>query len=128
MRYEYYRPRRRARGPGWRPAHTQRVDRQGQKRFCVNHQSSTVLPTRFSFNRVRRRRMRRSSEIFLAIMTVLGSATVVMTGPASAGPTVDEIAPPLPVIAPAPTDWVPKFPFPYDQTRGSVTDAEITAH
>jgi len=55
------------------------------------------------------------------------SAMVVMTGPASAGPTVDEIAPPLPVIAPTPTDWVPKFPFPYDQTRGSVTDAEITA-
>jgi hypothetical protein len=31
------------------------------------------------------------------------------------------------VITPTPTNWVPKFPFPYDQTRNQVTDADITA-
>lgn len=34
---------------------------------------------------------------------------------------------PLPVVIPTPSSWVPKFPFPYDETRGSVTDADITA-
>jgi len=48
-------------------------------------------------------------------------------GPAIAGPTVDEIAPPLPVFYSDSTNWVPKYPYPYDQTRGSVTDAEIAA-
>ena len=71
--------------------------------------------------------MRRRSGKFLVIVAALGSAMFVLIGPASAGPTIDEIAPPLPLITPTPTDWVPKFPFPYDQTRGSVTDAEITA-
>jgi hypothetical protein len=33
----------------------------------------------------------------------------------------------LPLIAPTPSHWVPKFPFPYDQTRNRVTDADITA-
>ncbi|MCV7353624.1 hypothetical protein H7K15_26330 [Mycobacterium parmense] len=38
-----------------------------------------------------------------------------------------DIIRPLPPIAPGPSNWVPKFPFPYDQTRGSVTAADITA-
>ncbi|WP_424081488.1 hypothetical protein [Mycobacterium sp.] len=33
----------------------------------------------------------------------------------------------LPMIVPTPSNWQPKFPFPYDQTRGSVTNADITA-
>lgn len=33
----------------------------------------------------------------------------------------------LPVFVPTPSDWQPKFPFPYDQTRGSITDADITS-
>jgi hypothetical protein len=41
-------------------------------------------------------------------------------------PDVDLIKP-LPVITPTPSNWSPKFPFPYDQTKGSVTDADITA-
>jgi hypothetical protein len=40
---------------------------------------------------------------------------------------VDEVAPPLPVIVPATTGWQPKFPYPYDASRGQVTDAEINA-
>lgn len=71
--------------------------------------------------------MRRHRAILLAIIAMVSSATVVVIGPASAGPTVDEIAPPLPVIVPRPTVWAPKFPFPFDQTRGSVTGADINA-
>lgn len=34
---------------------------------------------------------------------------------------------PLPVITPTASDWTPKYPFPYDQTRNAVTPADITA-
>nr|WP_234815456.1 hypothetical protein [Mycolicibacterium duvalii] len=34
---------------------------------------------------------------------------------------------PLPVINPTPSGWVPKFPFPFDQTKNRVTDADINA-
>jgi hypothetical protein len=52
---------------------------------------------------------------------------LVLIGPASAGPTVDELAPSLPVIVPTPSDFAPQFPFPFDQTRRSVTGADINA-
>jgi hypothetical protein len=65
--------------------------------------------------------------VFVATIAMMSSAMVVLIGPASADPTVDELAPPLPVIVPTPTEWAPKFPFPFDQSRGSVTDADINA-
>jgi hypothetical protein len=57
------------------------------------------------------------------------SAVAVVIGPSSrAEPSSDtELIQPLPVITPTPTNWVPKFPFPYDQTRNRVTDADINA-
>ncbi len=56
-------------------------------------------------------------------------AAAIATGPtAIADPPPDtELIQPLPVIVPTASDWQPKFPFPYDQTRGSVTDVDITA-
>ncbi len=33
----------------------------------------------------------------------------------------------LPDITPTPSNWAPQYPFPYDQTRASVTDADIHA-
>lgn len=33
----------------------------------------------------------------------------------------------LPVVAPSPSNWQPIFPFPYDQLRREVTDADINA-
>ncbi|MEZ0365013.1 hypothetical protein ACAG26_15125 [Mycobacterium sp. pUA109] len=71
--------------------------------------------------------MRRYARPFLAVLAVVAAALFACVGPAGARPTADEIAPPLPVIAPTQTNWQPKFPSPYDQTRNSVTDAEITA-
>jgi hypothetical protein len=70
--------------------------------------------------------------------TVVLSATGVLTGsPASADP--NDVVPipeppsdsllirPMPAITPTGSAWAPKFPFPYDQTRNQVTDADITA-
>jgi len=68
---------------------------------------------------------------------VLLSATAVLAGaPSGAGPGDSPLPDPpsdsdliraFPVITPTPSAWVPKFPFPYDQTRNRVTDADITA-
>lgn len=49
------------------------------------------------------------------------------TATARAEPIVDEIAPPLPVITPTQSAWQPKFPYPYDRSRGDVTPADIDA-
>ncbi|MFV8229995.1 hypothetical protein [Mycolicibacterium peregrinum] len=63
----------------------------------------------------------------MAVLLTISPALFHAVAPAHAEPTVDEIAPPLPGIVPTPNDWQPKFPTPYDQTRGSVTPAEIDA-
>lgn len=60
-------------------------------------------------------------------IALLAGAAVVPAGAACAAPTVDEIAPPLPVVVPTSNSWQPKYPFPFDQLRGNVTDADITA-
>jgi hypothetical protein len=67
--------------------------------------------------------------VALACMTIVLSAVAVLIGPASIAdpPSDNDLIKPLPVITPTPTNWVPKFPFPYDQTRSRVTDADITA-
>jgi hypothetical protein len=68
---------------------------------------------------------RRASTCLLIALSVL----TVMTGPAShADPASDgDLIVPLPVVTPTASNWTPKFPFPYNQTRGSVTEADITA-
>ncbi|WP_235659241.1 hypothetical protein [Mycobacteroides abscessus] len=40
---------------------------------------------------------------------------------------MSEVAPPLPVFVPKPSSWQPKFPYPYDASRGEVTGADINA-
>jgi hypothetical protein len=42
-------------------------------------------------------------------------------------PDHDGLPQPLPVVVPSSSGWEPKFPFPYDQFRNSVTDRDITA-
>lgn len=60
--------------------------------------------------------------------TLLAFSAVAVVPASNADPASnDELIRPLPVITPKPTDWVPKFPFPYDQTRKLVTDADINA-
>jgi hypothetical protein len=68
---------------------------------------------------------RRASTCLLIAISV----AAVVTGPAShADPASDsDLIVPLPVVTPTASNWTPKFPFPYNQTRGSVTDADINA-
>lgn len=63
------------------------------------------------------------------LLPVLVMTISIVTGTveACAAPDVDEIAPPLPVIVPTATSWQPKFPFPYDQVKGEVTEVDINA-
>ncbi|MGV0037070.1 hypothetical protein [Mycobacterium colombiense] len=42
-------------------------------------------------------------------------------------PSNEQLIRPLPPIVPRPTNWTPKFPFPYDQTMNQVTPADIRA-
>ena len=67
--------------------------------------------------------------VALACIMIALSAVAVVIGPASVAepPSDSDLIRPLPVITPTPTNWAPKFPFPYDQTRNRVTDADITA-
>ena len=58
---------------------------------------------------------------------LLASTAFGLMGSAAADPAVDEIAPPLPAIVPTASSWQPKFPFPFDQTRNSVTEADVNA-
>lgn len=78
-----------------------------------------------------RRRARRGPAL-LAALVVLVLGAVSPAVPASADPSPNPVGeepppPPLPVIVPTASDWQPKFPPPYDQSRRYVTDADITA-
>jgi hypothetical protein len=80
-------------------------------------------------------KFRRSRAAFVA--TSLAVLTILTGPPANAGPGDPPSPPdppsdsvviiPLPVITPTASNWQPKFPFPYDQTRNRVTDADITS-
>jgi hypothetical protein len=69
---------------------------------------------------------KRSAPLILSCLALVASIFTGLGGRANAEPT-DLPAPPLPPISPAPTNWTPKFPYPYDATRKNVTDADITA-
>jgi hypothetical protein len=74
-----------------------------------------------------------------ASFAVALAVLAIFTGPsASAGPgnpnppppdppSDSDVIRPLGVITPTASNWQPKFPFPYDQTRNQVTDADITS-
>lgn len=42
-------------------------------------------------------------------------------------PSNEQLIRPLPPVTARPTNWTPKFPFPYDQTQNQVTAADIRA-
>lgn len=72
-----------------------------------------------------------------ALATALLVASIATGWPAAAGPgdppsppdppSDSDVIRPLPVVTPVASDWQPKYPFPYDQTRNRVTAADITA-
>ncbi|WP_089152487.1 hypothetical protein [Mycobacterium intracellulare] len=61
--------------------------------------------------------------------TAVGSAGAGPGDPPSppGRPSDSDVIRPLPPVTPVASDWQPKYPFPYDQTRNRVTDADITA-
>ncbi len=67
--------------------------------------------------------------VVLTSVLIMLSGVTVATEPASRADPSDYERPPepLPVVTPTPSNWAPKFPFPYDETKGSVTDADINA-
>jgi hypothetical protein len=69
-----------------------------------------------------------AAKLMVALLAI-GIAAGVLIGPtAFADPASDsDLIRPLPVITPKSSNWAPKFPFPYDSTKGSVTGADITA-
>lgn len=65
-----------------------------------------------------------------AVATMGACLTLPGTSVAAAAPDPvgdEPPPPPLPVVVPTASGWEPKFPFPYDQSRQYVTDADITA-
>ncbi|MFC3778482.1 hypothetical protein [Mycolicibacterium holsaticum] len=89
-----------------------------------------------------RNRAQRSLAMTAAVSAVCGM--VLLGGPAAAEPFFPDPVPPdpvepydpvahfdqpqrLPAVTPAPSDWQPKFLFPFDETRQFVTDADINA-
>ena len=60
---------------------------------------------------------------FVTIMTVV---SVALGGGASADPS-DPPPALLPEFVPRPSNWSPQFPYPYDQSRNDVTNADINA-
>jgi hypothetical protein len=78
-------------------------------------------------------RSRHGGAVATAVVIVLSALAIVVPPTSSADP--DPTAPPsnsdllyaFPAFTPTPSNWKPKFPFPYDQTRDRVTPADITA-
>ncbi len=74
------------------------------------------------------KRCRQGGAVLACIVCALSLVVVMIGSPSSADPPSDsDLIRPLPVITPTPTNWAPKFPFPYDQTKNRVTEADITA-
>ena len=71
--------------------------------------------------------MQRRMKVLLSLVAILSLMMIVSMGPAAAEPNANEIAPPLPVFVPTPSNFTPLYPFPFDQTRASVTAADINA-
>lgn len=63
----------------------------------------------------------------VAVSVVVAWTGAGLAGRAGADPGGSEPPPPLPVVTPTATNWEPRFPFPYGQTRNHVTDADIGA-
>jgi hypothetical protein len=83
--------------------------------------------------------VRYAGVVVAGIFVALSAVAVVFIGPRSSAdppppPCIfqclrpdSEMVQPLPVIVPTPSNWQPRFPFPFNQTRNRVTDADITA-
>ncbi|MFC3778273.1 hypothetical protein [Mycolicibacterium holsaticum] len=87
-----------------------------------------TLNGRFSTRPGARRRRAVLGVVALAMTALVTGATAgASPGEPPPPPSDSDLIRPLPVVTPVASGWQPKFPFPYDQTRNRVTDADITA-
>jgi hypothetical protein len=84
------------------------------------------------------RRRLRGHGALAAIAALITSAVAVVLGPTSGAVPPDLPSPPsppsdsdlivaFPIVTPTPSNWTPIYPFPYDQLRQRVTEADIVA-
>lgn len=95
-------------------------------------ESRSKFPRRINWLNTRAEKVRQGGMAAACAVIVLAALFVAAGSPSSATPPYQpspdsDVIQPLPLITPTPSNWAPKFPFPYDQTRASVTDADITA-
>lgn len=69
---------------------------------------------------------RRHAALVTACLAIITAVCVTVGGLANADPA-DAPPPILPEFVPTASNFAPQFPYPYDQTRKSVTDADINA-
>lgn len=69
---------------------------------------------------------KRCAPVGVSCLTLVVAVCVALAGRASAEPS-DPPPPLMPEFAPTASNWAPQFPYPYDQTRKNVTDADINA-
>jgi hypothetical protein len=78
--------------------------------------------------RTARRARNGRGAISAGMLTTLACAAGIFVPMSRADPPSDgDLIQPLPVVVPTQSDWEPQFPFPYNQTRASVTDADVNA-
>ncbi|MEW5810381.1 MAG: hypothetical protein AB1925_13095 [Actinomycetota bacterium] len=64
----------------------------------------------------------------MAALLAVSSCASSWGDPGTGDPPPDaDLIRPLPVVVPGPSNWVPKFPFPYSESRNLVTEADINA-
>jgi hypothetical protein len=89
---------------------------------------AAVRPLRDRRYSAARRIGRQRGTAGVAIAIALSALGIAVGSVSRADPAADsDLIRPLPVINPTPTNWTPKFSWPYDQTRNLVTDADIGA-
>ncbi len=72
------------------------------------------------------RAVRGRAAVISGALLVCGSQ-IVGAPLSNALPADGDLIQPLPVIVPTPSNWLPKYPFPYDQTKADVTVVDINA-
>jgi hypothetical protein len=80
-----------------------------------------------------RHRSRRGGVVATGVVIAVSAIAILIPHTSSAdpdpgaAPSNSDLLYAFPVFTPTPSNWKPKFPFPYDQTRDRVTPADITA-
>jgi len=97
-----------------------------QARVLTAARSKSLSSRRIRSDRVRHLCATACCALVLPASLTGAQVSVSRADPYEPAPASDVIRP-LPPVTPQPSNWVPKYPFPYDQTRGSVTAADITA-